>query len=485
MIYDDFQRNVTTKAADKFYTAIKELSHIPKKEITDLRWHQNYISALRCQAEELEAEKAEYDLIKSDKVKIKVTSAFDLGKNLVNARIKSGMDQAALATRLNVSKLVVVRAEVNQYSITAIDVIRKAAKLLKVEIPEKVLPSNFDGKMSGILTKLKKAGLDRKFVLSRLIKPHDYIKVAKLSGTELDKYTFGLYLHLNRIFGWTWDNLLSSSDLSSPIVNTASVKFKVESNRNPNKINIYSKYARYLAQVAIENSKKLIKKHIPATAIAMRKAIIDSYGSINLENTLNYAWECGVIVLPLDVKGNFHGACIRIKGRNVIILNPRKQFIATWLFDLLHELSHAGQDPNRESFDEIEEVATSQERRTSKEEIDANAFANTVIFGKDAENLLNQCIEQVDGDLKLLKKAVSQIAQENQVMVGALANYVAHESKANIKFKYKELLAMAESLQLEKGNPYLITREAFIKRSPLMTASGMDMGLLFQAMEDV
>ena len=48
-------------------------------------------------------------------------------------------------------------------------------------------------------------------------------------------------------------------------------------------------------------------------------------------------------------------------------------------------------------------------------------------------------------------------------MIGALANYVAHESKANTKFKYKELLAMAESLQLEEGNPYLITREAFIK----------------------
>ena len=44
---------------------------------------------------------------------------------------------------------------------------------------------------------------------------------------------------------------------------------------------------------------------------------------------------------------------------------------------------------------------------------------------------------------------------------------------------------MAESLQLEEGNPYLITREAFIKRCQLKTLSGMDMGLLFQAMEDV
>ena len=450
-----------------------------------MRWHQNFIAAHRQQAEELEAEKAEYELIRSGKVKIKVSSVYDLGKNLVNARIKSGMDQAALAKRINVSKGLIVRADVNQYSITAIDIIRKVAKELRVDIPERVLPSDFNGKMSGILTKLKKAGLNRKFVLSRLIKPHSYVKVAKLSGVALDKYTFGLCIHLNHIFGWTWDNLLNSDDLITPIANTASVKFKVESNRNLNKINVYSKYARFLAQVATENSKNFIKKNIPATAIGMRKAIIESYGSVNLENILNYAWDCGVIVLPLDIKGNFHGACMRIKGRNVIILNPRKQFIATWLFDLLHELSHAGQEPDRESFDEIEEVATSHERLASKEEIDANDFANAVIFGKDAENFLNQCIEQADGKLNLLKKAILQIAQKNQIMIGALANYVAHESKANTKFKYKELLAMAESLQLEEGNPYLITREAFIKRCQLKTLSGMDMGLLFQAMEDV
>ena len=485
MILTELELRTTAKAVAKFRSAAEELSQLPNVKAMSEKALQSHIRAMRRQAEELEAEIAEYELIKSGKVEIKVTSVYDLGKNLVNARIKSGMDRPTLAKRLNVSESQILRNEARQYKVTTIAEIEKTAKILNVKVPEDVLPLNFNGKMSVILSKLKKAGLDRNFVLSRLVKPYYYVKVAKLSGVELDKYTFGLYMHLQRIFGWTWDNLLNSDDLTIPIANTASVKFKVESNRNPKKINVYSMYARFLAQVATDHSKNLIKKNIPTTAIAMRKAIIDSYGSINLENTLNYAWDCGVIVLPLDVKGNFHGVCMRIKGRNVIILNPRKQFIATWLFDLLHELSHAGQEPDRESFDEIEEVATSHERRTSKEEIDANDFANAVIFGKDAEIILNQCIEQADGKLKLLKKAISQIAQENQIMIGALANYVAHESKANTKFKYKELLAMAESLQLEEGNPYLITREAFIKRSQLKSLSGMDMGLLFQAMEDV
>ena len=329
---------------------------------------------------------AEYELAKSGKAEIKVTSISDLGIGLVKARIKAGMDRATLAKHLNVSEDQILSNEVNQYAITSIDEIRKTAKIFDVGIPEEVIPSHFNGKISGILAKLKKAGFDRKFVLSRLIYPHSLEKVSEQSGATLDKYMLGLYTNLKHVFGWTWDQLTDSSDLTAPIINSASAKFKVESSHNPEKINVYSKYAHYIANAATNAAKTLIKLDIPADAIKMRKSIVDSYGSINFENTLKYAWDCGVIVIPLNDKGSFHGVCIRIQGRNVIILNPRKLYVAIWLFDLLHELSHAGQEPNKESFDEIEEVATSHERRTSKEEIDANEFANTVIFGEQANN---------------------------------------------------------------------------------------------------
>ena len=185
----------------------------------------------------------------------------------------------------------------------------------------------------------------------------------------------------------------------------------------------------------------------------MRKAIIDSYGSINLENTLKYAWDCGVIVIPLNEKGSFHGVCIRVQNRNVIILNPKKPYIATWLFDLLHELSHAGQDPDKESFDEIQDVVTSHKRRTSKEEIDANEFANAVIFGKNANNLFNQCIERADGKLNLLKKVIPQVAKEFNVMTDALANYVAHKAKTNPKFKYIRVTSNGRKSSIRERQP--------------------------------
>ena len=484
MIHTDHQYQVTAKAAGKFRAGIKELSQIPKKKIIDLKGHQYHIRAMQRQAEDLEAEMAEYELIKAGKVKIKVTSVSDLGINLVKARIKVGVDQATLAKHLKVSEDLIDYHETEFYSTVTIADIRKVAKIVDLDIPEEVIPSRFNGKISGILTKLKKAGLDRKFVLSRLVKPDTYKKVVEKSGVALEQHTLGLYKHVNHVFGWTWDDFTNSNDLTVPNANSASAKFKIESNRNPKKINVYSIYAHYLANVATKAGKSLVKKDIPANAIAMRKAIINSYGSINLENTLKYAWDCGIIIIPLNDKGKFHGVCIRVQGRNVIILNPRKLYVATWLFDLLHELSHAGQEPEKEFFDEIEEVVTSHERRTSKEELAANDFANTVIFGESANDLFNQCLERADGKLNLLKKAISAIAQENHVMVGALANYVAHESKADSNFKYKELLAMAESLQLEEGNPYKLAADIFMDRFPFDIWNGIDIGLLFQAFDD-
>ena len=269
MIYTELELQVTIKAADKFRSAIRDLSQIPKNEVADLEEIQIHIGALRQQAEELEAEKTEYELIKSGKVEIKVSSISNLGLNLVKARIKSGMDRTTLAKRLKISEDQVLSNEVNKYAVTTIDEVRKTAKILNVEIPEEVIPSNFNGKISGILSKLKNAGFDRKFILSRLIYPHSLNKVAEQSGATLDKYTLGLYSHLKHVFGWTWDQLLDSGNLITPITNSTGAKFKVESNHNLEKINVYSKYAHYLANVATNAAKTLVKKDIPANAIVM------------------------------------------------------------------------------------------------------------------------------------------------------------------------------------------------------------------------
>ena len=146
MILTELELRTTAKAAAKFRSAAEELSQLPNVKTMSKKALQSHIRAMRRQAEELEAEIAEYELIKSGKVEIKVTSVFDLGKNLVNARIKLGMDRPTLARRLNVSENQILRNEARQYKVTPIAEILKTAKILNVKIPEDVLRQISTGK---------------------------------------------------------------------------------------------------------------------------------------------------------------------------------------------------------------------------------------------------------------------------------------------------------------------------------------------------
>ena len=485
MIYNDHQLKVTTEAAEKFRADIKMLSQLPKSKSGSNDLRLLYNNAIQQQLKILEAEIADYEQIKSGKSRIKVTSLSDLGINLVKARIRAKMTQKSLAEVLKVSASQINSYESSNYSTITIADLRKVAKKLNVIIPENVIPSNFKGNINDILSKLKKVGLDRKFVLSRLILPEGYEKIAEKSALQLDKYTLSLYKHLKQIFGCTWDQLTNPNDIKFSIANSARVKFKLESTCKPESIDVYSIYALYLAKVVVKSARKLNNKVIPTNAIKVREEIIKSYGSVNLENTLNYAWSCGVIVLPLNNKSSFHGVCMRIDGRNVIILNPKGLFKSTWIFDLLHELYHACQNPSKKSFDEIAEVVTLQEHRKSEEELEANDFATKVLLGESKNDLFIQCKERADGNIEYLKEAIQFVAGENNVMVDVLANYVAYRYKSNSKSESEKYWEIARSLQPEDVNSYQVTRDIFMNRFPFEIKNEMDLDLLLQALEDV
>ena len=77
----------------------------------------------------------------------------------------------------------------------------------------------------------------------------------------------------------------------------------------------------------------------------MRDAIEAKQSRLTLRAVLSFAWDLGVRVLPLRDPGTFHGACWRYGGRNVIVLKQTATYEARWLFDLIHELYHAGSEP--------------------------------------------------------------------------------------------------------------------------------------------
>ena len=138
-------------------------------EIADTDAQELKITALKQQLIQLDEEIAEYKQVKSVDENITVASLAELRISLVKARIKAGLDRKVLADQLSVNVSQIKSRELDFYSAISVEEIRKTVKILDVEIPEKVLPSKFNGKIQGILAKLKKVGLDRKFILSRLI----------------------------------------------------------------------------------------------------------------------------------------------------------------------------------------------------------------------------------------------------------------------------------------------------------------------------
>src|SRR5207245_1776388 len=127
--------------------------------------------------------------------------------------------------------------------------------------------------------------------------------------------------------------------------------------------------------------------------------------TIDLATLLDFVWNLGICILPLSDSGVFHGASWNIEGRHVVVLKQNTQSHARWIFDLLHELYHVFVHLNKAntSVVEVEELNPFSNNETI-EELEANSFANQVIFGNRAEELAEQCVNVAKWDIKNLSK---------------------------------------------------------------------------------
>ena len=241
---------------------------------------------------------------------------------------------------------------------------------------------------------------------------------------------------------------------------------------------LYAAYANYLAVVVLKGARDLPRQAVPTDAAAMRQLILDGRGAIDLRSTLHTAWDLGIVVLPLRDRGTFHGACWRYEGRNAIVLKQISRHEARWSFDLLHELFHAGQRPERETLEVIEADETSAERRDSGEEVAASQFAGDVVLDGKAEALAQSCVKAARGSLQRLKSVLPAIATGNGVTVGALANYMAFR----LSWQNENWWGAAANLQVKDSDPWVIARDVFFERFPYAIDNELDLQLLDRAL---
>jgi hypothetical protein len=176
--------------------------------------------------------------------------------------------------------------------------------------------------------------------------------------------------------------------------------------------------------------------------------------------------------------GAFHGACWRIEGRNVIVLNQVTDAHARWLNDLAHTLMHVASH-----LSEVRPILIEGGETTvfsdadSDEEWDANVFASDLVFGAWAEDLAKQCYEAAEGSADKVKSACQQVAMTHTVPVDALANYLAWRlSEEGISW-----WGAANSLQVTEPSPWRLARDLLLESVNWRTLAAADRELLARA----
>jgi Zn-dependent peptidase ImmA (M78 family) len=222
------------------------------------------------------------------------------------------------------------------------------------------------------------------------------------------------------------------------------------------------------------------REDVPSSWKVFRARLIGDHDQLTLRALLAFAWDLGVVVLPLNDPGVFHGACWRIDKVNVVLLKQSSKYAARWVFDLLHELFHAAQNPQAPTLEVVEAPETSEERRESQEEKAAMRFAGNVALNGSAEALARKCVSEARGDLRRLKSAVQAVAASENVDLGLLANYLAFR----LSFQGENWWGTAANLQSTDDHPLMLTRAAFFEHFDFSQLDEGELELLTLALND-
>lgn len=483
MITNERQYKITRKKADNFARAIEMFDDSSDKR-ADIhpKLQRAEKDAMESQLSSLLEELGDYERLKSaDLSVISMTSFEELAEGLIKARIAAGLSQRSLAERLNLKEQQIQRYEAERFASASFRRLCQVADALGVRIENDILLPVVPASFEGLLSKVSQVGLNREFVVDRLLSSQD----AAIAEGEVEEEAYDERLTartatvLERVYGWTRSNIFGAQALSAPYLAAASARFKVPKRSLDGVAGLLATYASYLALVTIRGMADCPTESIPVDPREMRRRILArGKGKDDFRTVLHTVWDLGVVVLPLRGKGTFHGACWRYEGRNVIVLKQTSQHEAHWTFDLLHELFHASQRPLEKSFELVEVDPTSSERRESGEEIAASQYAGDVMLDGKAEELAKNCVAYSRNTMPKLKNAVRRVANENGVNVGALANYVAFR----LSWQGLNWWGASANLQRDSSDPWTIARDVFVERHPFQIEDEVDRALLDRAL---
>jgi transcriptional regulator with XRE-family HTH domain len=486
MIKNERQYRITKARLEEFEQALAGTSSKKATDPADELWLKIQSDALTSQLDEFRGELREYEELRAGGLDILEVNSLDaLPQALVKARIAAGLTQKELADRLKIKEQQIQRYEATDFAGASLERIQETMNAIGLRFARGVLLPRTGRTLGEILRRMKSAGLPKEFVQKRLL-PRSLASAldanALIDDRETQIWALETAARVGRVFDWPTELILSDSQL--PLRNDvlAEARFKVPARAEQQFFAVYTVYSHYLALVLLQCTAHIKPQEIPTSADAIRDAIVVN-GRITLDNLLKYAWDhLGIPILPLNDPGAFHGACWRIKGRNVIVLKQRTNSFARWIIDLLHELRHLSNRPVQEDVAVIEPEVLSKDAPSDvvDEETEATEFAGEVVLGGRAEELAEKCVSAAKGRLEWLKNAVPKVAKAEQVPVDLLANYMAYR----LSLQGENWWGAAQNLQPLDGRPWQIARDFVLARADFSNVNSIDKELLLQALSE-
>ncbi len=403
-----------------------------------------------------------------------------VGVKVKRLREKNGINSKELAERAGITPQTISRIEQGHTDLSFVTLRKILAamgySLKDLANQETELEMETSKKTFSVLMKrLSHAGIDSNLLTRKIIPTRLQVVLNSHKSNEPSLLLDEAASYVSTIYGWSSDEIWNSPKLVVKPEPAALAFFKKPANANENQIKAYSHYAYYLAKIVLRAYPTKNKKQYPESIEEFKEQYFKKYTDIDLITLLDFVWDLGICVLPLNDSGVFHGASWNIEGRHVIVLKQTTASHARWIFDLLHELYHvfAHLDKDNTSVIEVEELSPFSNNE-SIEELEANSFANQVIFGNRAEELAEQCVAKAKWDIKNLSKAVVQVAKKEKIREDFLSNYLAFR----LSFQGENWWSSAIKMQVKEPNPFTVTTEFLKSKIQIQKLSPLDFNLL-------
>lgn len=489
MIKNERQYRIAAAEAGRFEKALLARDREPPNgsDIHPRMWAAE-AEAIAAQLSDLRAELAAYEALRSGAQKVfTISDIGQLPQALVEARIASGLTQKELAARLGLPEQAIQRYEATDYAGASIERLREIADAIPLELTAVMsLPRELPDS-ARFFARMRELGLDRRIVLDRLLPPR--LAQALDAGSAAKESLTGALIQaaaiVQKVLGIAANELFGEAPVRAVPIIAGGTRFK-RSRRNVSSqrgaINGYTVFAQYLGLLVLQATAHLDRRPLPNSAAAWRDALLQDYGEISLESLLRFLWSFGVAVLPLRDSGQFHGACWRTEGRDIVVLKQRSTSAERWLFDGLHEGGHLAEAGDTESFAIIEDESLSLE----PEEKRATEFAAAVALGPLADELAQEAVARANNDVRFLRKATIEVARHAGVPQGVLANYLAFRIAEDTAESAEQInwWGSASKLQTQSVDPWRLTRDMLLEHADFSSLTSEDRDLLIRCLSD-